>query len=280
MSKKKILLITQDMDPYTALSEIADISNKLAPYLNGNQCELRILMPKFGTVNERRHRLHEVVRLSGMNIIVNDDDYPLIIKVASLDNTRIQVYFLDNDEFFSRKNVFEDEDGKAYEDNLERAVFFCKSSIETVKKFGWAPDIIHCHGWMTSLIPLYLRTAYRNDPLFMQAKIIYSLYNPVPNTFSIAEFQQKAAINNLSADDMIAFNGEDGNIDIHKGAFIFADGVVKGSEELSEGVLHLLDENTEKPVLEHLPLTDPSVYLPTYPEFYKAVEAIENNVVG
>ena len=120
--------------------------------------EVRVLMPKYGSINERRHRLHEVVRLSGMNIIVDDDDYPLIIKVASLPGARLQVYFLDNEEFYKRKFVFDDENEKPFEDNQERMVFFCKGVVETVKKFGWPPDIIHCHGWMTSLVPFFLRT--------------------------------------------------------------------------------------------------------------------------
>jgi len=136
--------------------------------------EIRILMPRYGTINERRHRLHEVVRLSGMNIIVEDDDYPLILKVASLPGARMQVYFLDNEEFFKRKSVFEDAKGKPFEDNADRMVFFCKGVIETVKKFGWAPDIIHCHGWMTSLVPLYLKTAYKTEPINMQmGKILH-----------------------------------------------------------------------------------------------------------
>ena len=178
--KKKILLITQEMEPYTGLSEIAELAYRLPLFLNDNKCEVRILMPRFGTINERRHRLHEVVRLSGMNIIVNDDDYPLIIKVASLPSSRIQVYFLDNDEFFKRKSVFEDSEGQDFEDNIDRAVFFCKGAIETVRKFGWAPDIIHCHGWMTSLIPLYLRTAYKNDPIFQSSKIVSNKFEFIP----------------------------------------------------------------------------------------------------
>ena len=138
MEKKRVLLVTNELDPYLAITEIAELVKK---------------------------RLHEVVRLSGMNIIIDDEDIPLVIKVASLPGARIQVYFLDNDEFFKRKQVFEDDDEKPFDDNAERMVFFCKGVLETVKKFGWAPDIIHCHGWMTSLVPMFIKTTYALDPV-------------------------------------------------------------------------------------------------------------------
>lgn len=176
-AKKRVLFLTQEMSPYTDLSEISEILKKLPLYTQDNGMEIRVLMPRFGSINERRHRLHEVVRLSGMNIIINDDDYPLIIKVASLPGARLQVYFLDNEEFFKRKFMFEDQAGKLYDDNQDRMVFFCKGAVETVRKFGWSPDVVHCHGWMTSLVPFYLRTAYKDDPLFKKSKIIYSVYN-------------------------------------------------------------------------------------------------------
>jgi starch synthase len=249
MSKKKILIITQEMEPYTALSTISEIANKLPLFLNDNSCEIRILMPRFGTVNERRHRLHEVVRLSGMNLIVNDDDFPLIIKVASLPTSRIQVYFLDNDDFFKRKSVFEDDAGVPFDDNIDRMVFFCKGTVETLKKFSWAPDIIHCHGWMTGLIPSYIRTAYKTDPLFHASKIIYSLYDTIPQPFALEEFYHKASINNLTADDMVAFqDGDEANI--HKGAAIFSDGIIRSSDLANESVLKML-ESIDKPIMEY-----------------------------
>src|SRR5690625_6181330 len=151
------------MEPYTNLSAASKIARQLPNYIQKEGMDIRTLMPRYGTSNERRHRLHEVVRLSGMNIIVDEDDYPLIIKVASLPGARLQVYFLDNDEFFKRKKIFENKDGEAFDDNAERMRIFCNCVMETVRKFGWPPDIIHCHGWMTSLIPLYLKRAYKND---------------------------------------------------------------------------------------------------------------------
>ena len=245
MSKKKVLIVTQEMHPYTALTEISEIARKLPQHIQENGMEIRILMPRYGTINERRHRLHEVVRLSGMNIIVDDDDYPLIIKVASLPEARMQVYFLDNEDFFKRKFVFEDEDGKAFEDNADRAVFFCKGVLETVKKFGWPLNIIHCHGWMTSLIPLYLRTAYNNEPLFQQAKVVYSAYQAGLEQELSDTFLQKAVINNLSTDDL-----KDYQAGLHQGAATFSDAIVKGSPTLEEGVETMLN-SLEKPTLDY-----------------------------
>ncbi len=268
--KKKILLITQEMEPYTGLSEIAELAYRLPLFLNDNKCEIRILMPRFGTINERRHRLHEVVRLSGMNIIVNDDDYPLIIKVASLPNSRIQVYFLDNDEFFKRKSVFEDSEGQAFEDNIDRAVFFCKGAIETVRKFGWAPDIIHCHGWMTSLIPLYIRTAYKNDPIFQSSKIVYSLYDTLQQEFSFDEFSPKASINNLEEEDLMDYR-TDNLADLHKGATIYSDAVIRGSENMNESIEAAL-VLSEKPVLDYMNV---ETGLPPIFEFYNSLEVAE-----
>ena len=273
MSKKKVLIIAQEMEPYTALSEVSEIANRLPLYLNEHQCEIRILMPRFGTVNERRHRLHEVVRLSGMNIIVNDDDYPLIIKVASLPGSRIQVYFLDNEEFFKRKSVFEDSEGVAFDDNIDRAVFFCKGAIETVRKFGWAPDIIHCHGWMTALIPLYLRTAYKNDPLFQFSKVVYSLYDSLNQTFNFDEFVLKASINNLEAEDMREFRNGD-NADMHHGSVAYSDAIVRVSKVISSEIATTLDE-TDKPVLD---ASDTEGSCKPYLEFYNSLEVAE--VVG
>jgi starch synthase len=267
MSKKRVLIIAQEIEPYSTPSLLSEVAYKLPLYLNDNQCEIRILMPRFGTINERRHRLHEVVRLSGMNIIVNDEDYPLIIKVASLPSSRIQVYFLDNDEFFKRKFVFEDEDGQSYSDNIDRAVFFCKGAIETVRKFGWAPDIIHCHGWMTSLIPMYIRTAYKNDPLFQTSKIVYSLFDNLTQTFDFEDFAAKASINNLNAEDMGEFRN--GNLtDLHRGAFVYADAIVKGSEVNTDIQKNL--ESSDKPVLD--PIEDVKEFTKACLDFYNTLE--------
>ncbi|PHI18285.1 starch synthase [Lewinellaceae bacterium SD302] len=250
MSKTKVLIVTQEMDPYTTLSEISSTVRQLAPYLHSNQMEVRVLMPRYGTINERRHRLHEVVRLSGMNIIVDDDDYPLIIKVASLPGpVRMQVYFLDNEDFFKRKQIFEDGKGKPFADNADRAVFFSKGVIETVKKFGWPPDVIHAHGWMTSLIPFYLKTAYKNEPLFQNSKVVYSVYEGKHENELSETFIKKASINNLSEEDLSAYLNEDGKLDVHRGAVAYVDAVVKGQAELSEGINTVLAA-MDKPIMD------------------------------
>src|SRR3954462_10307339 len=175
VAKKRILFIANEMSPYLELTEFAETVNKLAIKSNDNGFEVRCIMPRFGVINERRHRLHEVVRLSGINVSVDNDDYPLQIKVASLPNARLQVYFLDNEDLFKRKYIFHDEKEKWFEDNGLRAVFFCKGALETVKKFGWPPDIIHCSGWMTSLIPMYLKTVYKKEPVFTHRKTIFTI---------------------------------------------------------------------------------------------------------
>ena len=263
MSKKKVLIVTQEMQPYTALSEVAAIARKLPQYIQEKGMEIRVLMPRFGTINERRHRLHEVVRLSGMNIIVDDDDFPLIIKVASLPGARMQVYFLDNEDFFKRKSVFEDSKGKPFKDNADRMVFFCKGVIETVKKFGWPPDIVHCHGWMTSLVPFYLKTAYKNEPLFQNSKVVYSLYESLMDQSFGDQFLEKATINNLEPEDMKDFT-EDGKIALNKGAIMSADGIINGSVNVSD-----IDEKAmsglEVPILEY---QNEEAYLAAYLEFF------------
>ena len=262
-----MLIVTQEMQPYTALSEISEIARKLPQHIQENGMEIRILMPRFGTINERRHRLHEVVRLSGMNIIVDDDDYPLIIKVASIPEARMQVYFLDNEDFFKRKQIFTDEDDKPFEDNADRMVFFCKGVLETVKKFGWPPDIVHCHGWMTSLVPLYLKTAYKTEPLFAQSKIVYSVYKENLGDQFDESFLAKASINDLEEKDLKAYD-DNGTIRLHEGAMTYADGLIRGSAELDDAVETTLNK-TDKPVMAHE--ADMENFLPACMEFYNAL---------
>ena len=270
MSKKRVLFVTQEMEPYTVASEITKFVSKLPQYIQEKGMEIRVLMPRYGNINERRHRLHEVVRLSGMNIIVDDDDFPLIIKVASLPGARMQVYFLDNEEFFKRKFSFEDGKGKVFDDNQDRMVFFCKGVMETVKKFGWAPDIIHCHGWLTSLIPLYLKTVYKDEPIFNHAKIIYSVYNKnLENTFNM-RFVDLARINDLEDSDLDAYIDGD-KISLHRGAIRFSDGVILAHEELDEANEALL----KKLDIPYLEFKDEEEYLSEYAAFFKSLMPAE-----
>ena len=176
MEKSKILYVTQEIDPFLIESEISSLVRKVAQGVHEADKEIRIFMPRFGVINERRHQLHEVIRLSGMNLIVNDYDHPLIIKVASIPQIRIQVYFIDNEDYFKRKGTWLDKENKFYKDNGERTLFFCKSVIETIKKLGWKPDIIHFMGWMSTAMPAYLRQFNSDDPYFNDAKLVYSLF--------------------------------------------------------------------------------------------------------
>ena len=177
MEKKKILYISQEICPYMNQSSMGDLSGVLPQLMQEEGKEIRIFLPRFGTVNERRHQLHEVIRLSGMNLIIDDFDHQLIIKVASIQQQRMQVYFIDNEEFFPRRQMFHDFDGKLLENNDERMIFYCKGVIETVRKLGWAPDIIHCQGWFTALVPMYIKKLYSEDPLFENTKVIYSVFD-------------------------------------------------------------------------------------------------------
>lgn len=275
MSKKKVLIVTQEMEPYTIAKDISTTVRALAPHLQKSKMEIRVLMPRYGTINERRHRLHEVVRLSGMNIIVDDNDFPLIIKVASLaeKNVRMQVYFLDNEDFFKRKFVHRDKDGNPFEDNADRTAFFCKGVIETVKKFGWPPDIIHCHGWMTSLIPFYLRTAYSNEPLFQDSKIVYSLYQDGAEDHIDPEFPMKASINALMEEDLAPFMNGD-KPDLHAGALKFSDAVIKGSPELNSHNAALL-AGLDIPVLDVQGDEAPAASVEFYHSLLEEKEAVK-----
>ena len=177
MPNQKILYVTTEMSPYQEDNNMATMVSKMALKMHQDGNDVRVFMPKFGQISERKFQLHEVIRLSGMNIIINDLDQPLIIKVASLPGERLQVYFIDNDEYFKRKQFYIDDAGQPFTDNDERAIFFARGVIETIKKLNWVPDVIHLNGWMASFIPVYLKTFYKNDSYFNDSKIVLSVYN-------------------------------------------------------------------------------------------------------
>ena len=176
MKNRKILYVSSEVVPYLPESEISSMSFEIPKMVNKQGGQIRIFMPRYGNINERRHQLHEVIRLSGLNLVINDLDMPLIIKVASIPKERIQVYFIDNEEYFKRKATLRDSDNKLFEDNDERAIFFTKGVFETIKRLNWPPDIIHIHGWMAALLPLYLKNIYKDEPIFQNSKIVTSLY--------------------------------------------------------------------------------------------------------
>lgn len=250
MSKKRILFIANELSPYVELTEFAETVNRLAILCNNNEYEVRCIMPRFGTINERRHRLHEVVRLSGINVTVDDDDYPLQIKVASLPSARLQVYFLENEDFFKRKFLYHDENDNWFDDNALRTVFFAKSALETVKKFGWAPDVVHCSGWMSGLVPLFIKTVYKREPVFGHSKIVYSIGEETHIENLGTELKRLALVNpQVSAKDMEIF-GLGNNIEMIRGGAKFADALTFGSDNIETSLVNDFSKVRGKKVLK------------------------------
>lgn len=249
--KKRVLIVANELSPYVEFTDFAQILNTLAVKTFDSGIEVRIIMPRFGTINERRHRLHEVVRLSGINIIIDKDDYPLIIKVASLPNARLQVYFMDNEDYFKRKQVFADDKGQFFEDNNERMIFFCKSALETVKKFGWPPDVIHCHGWMTSLVPMYLKTAYKKEPVFNYSKVVYTAQNDQFQGALGDSFVKKALISGDIKDKDLEAYKDGTNLSLTLGASKFADVVVFGEDNMHKTITEEIKPSRYKKVVKY-----------------------------
>jgi starch synthase len=254
-TKKRILFIANEMSPYLELTEFAETINRLAILSNNNNLEVRCIMPRFGTINERRHRLHEVVRLSGINVSVDDDDFPLQIKVASLPNARLQVYFMDNEDLFKRKFVFHDEEDRWFEDNHLRTVFFCKGALETVKKFGWPPDIIHCSGWMTGLIPLYLKTVYKREPVFAYCKVVYTIGSLTFSENLGPDFRRAARISDLLKDKDLSVFADGNNVAMMRGGATYADAITFGEadDQIDPSLLKDFGKVRGKKVLKYIP---------------------------
>lgn len=196
----KILYMCQEVTPYLPETESSTLCRSLVQAMQERGNEIRTFMPRYGCINERRHQLHEVIRLSGMNIIIDDTDHPLIIKVASIQSARMQVYFIDNDDYFHKRQMMFDENGQEYTDNVERAIFYARGVLETVKKLRWCPDVIHCQGWMSAIAPLYIKTAYREDPPFANARVVYSDFNVYPTTGLGERFAESLAFRGASID--------------------------------------------------------------------------------
>ena len=263
-AKKRILFIANEMSPYLELTEFSETVNKLAIKANDSGYEVRCIMPRFGTINERRHRLHEVVRLSGINVSVDNEDFPLQIKVASLPNARLQVYFLDNEDLFKRKFVFTGEDDQWYDDNGLRTVFFCKGALETVKKFGWPPDIIHCSGWMTGLIPFYLKTVYKKEPVFAHSKVVYTVGQ---NTFGgklDTDFIKKALIHGSIKEKDLDLYKEGSNAALYRGGATYADAITFGSSDVDKTLMTEFSKVRGKKTLPYDQESDLTDYLQLY----------------
>jgi len=264
----KVLYISQEIYPYLPESEIANMGRYLPQAVQDRGRETRTFMPKFGAVNERRNQLHEVIRLSGMNLIIDDTDHPLIIKVASIQAARMQVYFIDNDDYFHRKETVADENGNEYEDNDERTIFFVRGVMETVKKLRWTPDVIHCQGWMTALAPLYIKKAYNQDPFFKHSKVVYSVFNddfknPFRNLFA-----ERLLLEGIEKKHV--FQVKDKVIDyvaLSKLAIDFSDGVIQSSKEINPGITDYIKEKN----IKYLPYVEGEDYADDYVRFYDSL---------
>ena len=266
MGKLKVLFVNQEMLPFMPETPISTISRRLPQGVQEGDKEIRVFMPRFGSINERRHQLHEVIRLSGMNIIIDDTDHPLIIKVASIQAARMQVYFIDNEDYFKRKQAFEDDNGNMFEDNDERSIFFCRGVLETVKKLGWVPDVIHCQGWFTALMPLYLKRFYHDDPHFADTKIVTSLYNDnFEGTLSKKLFK-KLQYDNFLGEDINLLKNPD-YINLMKTAINLSDAVVIGTDEVDERLAEHI-EATNKPFL---PKPSEGTFISDFSMFYERV---------
>jgi starch synthase len=241
MEKKKVLFVSQEIAPFLPKSEIASTVRNLAQGVQENGKEIRVFMPRYGVINERRHQLHEVIRLSGMNLIIDDTDHPLIIKVASISAARMQVYFIDNDEYFKRKTTLADEKGKEFKDNDERSIFFVRGVLETVKKLGWQPDVIHCNGYLTSLMSIYIKEFYKNDPHFSNTKVVFNLYNDGFNNNWDPRFTEKLKFDGFSDETISAFSSTKYE-DVVRACVKYADGLVVMSNDLSDDLRSIFNE--------------------------------------
>ncbi len=266
MEKKRVLFISQEITPYLPESEMSTKSRFLPQGVQERGREIRTFMPRYGSVNERRNQLHEVIRLSGMNLVINDADHPLIIKVASIQAARMQVYFIDNEDYFHRKEVLKDKNDVEFADNDERAVFFARGVLETVIKLRWAPDLIHCHGWLASLVPLYIKKAYSDDPLFANSKVVYSLYNEEFKTPLNENAVQNLLLDGISSDDVKTLD-EPSYENMSKLGIEYADAVIQGSETINPSLAEHI-QKTDKLFLNYQP---EETYIDAYNDFYDKV---------
>jgi len=266
MEKLRVLFVSQEIMPFLPETPISKITRKLPQAVQEIDKEVRVFMPRYGCINERRHQLHEVIRLSGMNIIINDTDHPLIIKVASIPAARLQVYFIDNEDYFKRKNVVADDAGKFFDDNDERSIFFCRGVLETVKKLGWVPDVIHCHGWLTALMPAYVKRFYADDPHFADTKLVYSVYDDAFTGSYDKKITAKMKFDGFADTETSVLKTPD-FVNLSKMAINFSDAVIMGSQKIDPKVASYIKE-AGKPVLEY---QDEENYVTSYNGFYEKV---------
>lgn len=248
-SVKRVLFVNSEIFPYLPESDISKIGRFLPQGIQESGKEIRSFMPRYGCINERKNQLHEVIRLSGINIIINDVDRPLVIKVASISAARMQVYFIDNEDYFHRKSIYRDESGIFHEDNAERAVFFARGVLETVKKLRWAPDVIHCHGWISHILPLYLKKAYKDDPIFSGSKIVLSLYDDIPEEKFPAGTKDKIIFGGVKDEDLRLLSEDADGTKLAQLAAGYSDGIIFGSESIRPELAEYC-RNSGLPILE------------------------------
>lgn len=261
IQKKKILFISQEFSPYNEENEFSKILNALAVKSNETGYEVRVIMPRFGVINERRHRLHEVVRLSGININVDKLDFPLVIKVASLPNARLQVYFMDNEDMYKRKNTFHEESGEFFADNASRVIFFCKGALETVKKFGWPPDVIHVHGWMSALIPMYIKSFYKKEPVFANSKLVFSATREMVKDNLGETFAKQLLSSTPLKEKDIEVYGKGTNLEMFMGGAKYADSVIFADGGINKKLVDAVKPTRSKKVLKFDSLKDDPAHI-------------------
>lgn len=264
MAKKRILFVNQEIVPYVPKSDMADLGRDLPQKMQSGGFDVRTFMPKWGNINERRGQLHEVIRLSGLNIVIDDTDHPLIIKVASVPVSRLQVYFIDNEDYFiKRRTMTEDENGDEFTDNGERAIFFARGVLETVKKLRWSPDIIHCQGWMAGVIPLYVKTAYHDDPTFANSKVVFSLFSKQFKSNFGTKFKDCVDFGSAKASLLEKYSEHFDFTDLGRLAIDYSDGVIEATQEVNDKLLSYA-ESSNLPILKY----PGENYAPAYKEFY------------
>ena len=263
---KKVLFINQEITPYVPETELSTMGYQLPQKIQEEGYEIRTFMPKWGNINERRGQLHEVIRLSGINLIIDETDHPLIIKVASIPSTRIQVYFIDNDDYFMKRLMAVDENNVEYQDNGQRAIFFARGVLETVKKLRWYPDIIHCQGWMTSIIPILIKKSYNDEPAFAHTKVITSLFSNEMKGSLGNNFKKSLEYKNIKATTLKDFNDDFNYTELEKLAVAYSEGVIEGSQKINKELLDFAASKT-LPLLKY-PGED---FLNAYKDFYEKV---------
>ena len=269
---KRILFISQEIFPFLPdESPIRLFNRQLPEYFQAHGFETRTFMPKFGEINERRNQLHEVIRLSGMNLIIEDSDHPLLIKVASIQSARIQIYFIDNDDLFHRRKGVRDEKGTEYADNDDRVIFYARGVIETVKKLRWTPDIIVCSGWMSALAPLYLKTAYSDEPFFAHTKIVLQLDNEEYTKAFSTKFADKLRIEGINNTDVRSIAGFPvGYEELMRLAVDFSDAIVFATPNVNQRVLNYA-ETKGKPILPYEETPDLTSAAKRHYDFYQTL---------